>query len=570
MIGTGKRFTLMFLLLSAGAFALTDATISGRVQDNAGKGQMGAVVEVYATASNSPVIRAYTDTRGSYILQGLLPGTYFVKATATQFLPSVREGVVVKAGSHVLLNLTLSTLIEAFQLLPSRKAEVKGDDDWRWTLRSSANRPILRVLEDDGPLVVVSKAESDSDRTLKAHVAFIAGSDGSSISGADTKTSFNVEQSMFGAGTMSFSGNLGYNTGVPNGVVRTSYRHKMADGSEPEMAITARRFASPDAVQHHAAMNALAMALVNHSTVSEFLEADYGGELQSVQFRGRVTAFRPFATLTAHVDDNTIVQYRYATSRPTTRNEKGFDTAPSDLTEADPRVSLQGSLPQVERASHHEVSVSRRLGNNNFQVAAFVDSFRDPALLGVGNASFFDSDVNTANFLPDVYSSTFTFTGRDFSSPGLRAVAQHRFGEMLTATVDYSFGGSLIARGHQLSADPQLFDTTRLHAATAKVSGTVPRAKTKWLASYKWTSRSDALMPVDMFNDSAGRSDPFLNVFIRQPLPIGNFIPAKMEMLVDVRNLLAQGYVPMWAPDGSALYLVQSARSLRGGLAFNF
>lgn len=570
MIGTGKRFTFMLLLLSAGAFALTDATLSGRVQDSSGKGQMGAVVEVYATATTSPVTRAYTDAKGSYVLSGLLPGVYFVKASATQFLPSVREGVVIKAGSHVLLNLTLSTLIEAFQLLPSRKTDVKGDDDWRWTLRSSANRPILRVLEDNGPLVVVSKAEDGSDRTLKAHVAFITGSDGSSISGTDTKTSFNLEQSMFGAGTMSFSGNLGYNAGIPNGVVRTSYRHKMADGSEPEISITARRFASPDAVQHHAAMNALAMALSDHTTFTDFLEADYGGELQSVQFRGRVTAFRPFATLTAHVDDNTIVQYRYATSRPTTRNEKGFDSAPSDLTETDPRVSLQGALPQVERAAHHEVSVSRRIANNNFQLAAFADSFRDPALLGVGNAAFFDSDLNTANFLPDIYSSTFTFTGRDFSSRGVRAVAQHRFGDALTATVDYSFGGSLIARGHHLSSDPELFGTAKLHAAAAKVSGTVPHTKTKWLASYKWTSRTDALMPVDMFNDSAGRSDPFLNVFIRQPIPIGNFIPAKMEMLVDVRNLLAQGYVPMWAPDGSALYLVQSARTLRGGLSFNF
>jgi hypothetical protein len=39
---------------------------------------------------------------------------------------------------------------------------------------------------------------------------------------------------------------------------------------------------------------------------------------------------------------------------------------------------------------------------------------------------------------------------------------------------------------------------------------------------------------------------------------------------VDVRNLLAQGYVPMWTPDGGTLYLVQSPRTLRGGLAFNF
>jgi len=37
-----------------------------------------------------------------------------------------------------------------------------------------------------------------------------------------------------------------------------------------------------------------------------------------------------------------------------------------------------------------------------------------------------------------------------------------------------------------------------------------------------------------------------------------------------VRNLLAQGYVPVIGPDGSTVYLVQTARSVRGGLAFSF
>jgi len=43
-----------------------------------------------------------------------------------------------------------------------------------------------------------------------------------------------------------------------------------------------------------------------------------------------------------------------------------------------------------------------------------------------------------------------------------------------------------------------------------------------------------------------------------------------MELLIDIRNLLAQGYVPVIGSDGQTVYLVQSARSVRGGLAFNF
>ena len=43
-----------------------------------------------------------------------------------------------------------------------------------------------------------------------------------------------------------------------------------------------------------------------------------------------------------------------------------------------------------------------------------------------------------------------------------------------------------------------------------------------------------------------------------------------MDALVDLRNLLAQGYLPLMGPDGRTVYLVQSARSLRGGVAFTF
>jgi hypothetical protein len=73
-----------------------------------------------------------------------------------------------------------------------------------------------------------------------------------------------------------------------------------------------------------------------------------------------------------------------------------------------------------------------------------------------------------------------------------------------------------------------------------------------------------------MFNASAGQSDPYLNIFIRQPIPTLGFLPAHMEALIEVRNLLAQGYVPVLGQDGQTVYLVQSARSVRGGVAFTF
>jgi hypothetical protein len=568
-----KRLVLTLIALafttSAASAAPAGATLSGYVKASNGQPQMGAVIEVFTTAA-APAVKAFTDAKGYYFVQGLAPGNYFVKATATQFLPSLRENVSVAAGSSVIVNLTLNTLMEAFQLIPPRRVNNSNDDDWRWTLRSAANRPILRVLDDDGPLVVVSRAEDNSDRTLKARVAFIAGSDGQSFSPSDMKTAFSVEQSIFGTGTMQFGGNLGYDQGFTNGVVRAAYKQQLANGAAPEIAITALRFATPDTALHHAALNALAVTMSNNFSLADFIELNLGSELQTVQFRGRATAFRPFGTVTAHLGKNTLLEYSYATSQPTTRMAKGFDSAPADLTETNPRVSLRDGMARIERARHQEVALSQRVGKNNFQAAYFFDRVADPALIGVGDVNQLEGMGD--DFLPDVYSSTFTYTGNSFATQGFRLVGQRKLSEDWTGTVNYSFGGALSTpqtAGAQLLGGTN-FVVRNQHALTGKVSGRIPKSKTRVLASYKWASGRGALTPVDMFNASAGQSDPYLNIFLRQPIPGTSFIPGKMEALIDVRNLLSQGYIPLIGQDGRTLYLVQSARAIRGGVAFNF
>jgi hypothetical protein len=106
----------------------------------------------------------------------------------------------------------------------------------------------------------------------------------------------------------------------------------------------------------------------------------------------------------------------------------------------------------------------------------------------------------------------------------------------------------------------------RRHAVAAKLSGTLPRTHTRWIASYRWVNGT-AITPVDMFSASPGQSDPFCNIFIRQPI---HFLPGHVEAIIDLRNLLAQGYIPVLGQDGQTVYLVQAARSIRAGLSFTF
>jgi hypothetical protein len=141
----------------------------------------------------------------------------------------------------------------------------------------------------------------------------------------------------------------------------------------------------------------------------------------------------------------------------------------------------------------------------------------------------------------------------------------------ITATLDYGYGGVLdLSKPDVNLEDARDWTVSRnRHSVAAKVSGAVRCSKTRWIASYRWIS-GQALTPVDMFNASPGQADPYLNIFFRQPIPGTGFLPGHMEAMIDVRNLLAQGYVPVMGQDGHTVYLVQSARTVRGGVSFTF
>jgi len=528
--------------------------ISGHVRNATGVPQMGAIVEVIGAAAHS--LTVFTDEAGFFSASGLLPGVYSIKVSAPSFLPALRERIGLRPGASVNVNVRLNTLLGAIQVGPLRVAS--DDEDWKWTLRSVANRPILRVF--DGP------AEKENHET-SGTLSFLAGSAaGGYGSGSELSTGFSVERSIFSAGHVGVSGNVGYGEGLPAAVLRTTYSHKRADGSEPSVALTMRRFAPSDPNLHNAALQALALGVGDDFSVGDVVELKFGSELQTIQFLGRVTAFRPYGSADVHLSPNTVLEYSYATSLPDGRREKGFDSSPADLSESNPRVSMQDYNTKIERAHHQEVSLSRRIGNNNLQLAAFSDRVGDTALTGTG-------DVSAAGgfLLPDVYSGTFSYAGNNLRTQGLRVVLQRKFSSDLTATLDYAYGGvlDLTQPNVELENARQLITTQKRHAVAAKLSGSLPRTHTRWITSYRWVN-GPGLTPVDMFNASAGQSDPYLNIFIRQPIPTLGFLPSHMEAVIDVRNLLAQGYVPVLGQDGQTVYLVQSARSVRGGVAFTF
>ncbi len=137
--------------------------------------------------------------------------------------------------------------------------------------------------------------------------------------------------------------------------------------------------------------------------------------------------------------------------------------------------------------------------------------------------------------------------------------------------LSYASGGALV-----IPAAPQPTSLTQLIAAAhphrvqayaIQLSGTVEGTGTKWRASYTWQP-DDTMTAVAPFALNA--STPFLNIQLRQPIHVTRNGSGGFEALLDVRNLLAEGYSPYILSDGSLLIFAQDQRSVRAGLAFTF
>ena len=129
-----------------------------------------------------------------------------------------------------------------------------------------------------------------------------------------------MERSLLSSGTLRLNGNVGYETdgqGIPAAVLRTTYTNRFNGIFEPSVAITALRLNSPDLnTMPGATLQALSVTSSDRIVLGDKLEMKLGSELQTIQFMGRVNAFKPFGSVDLHLTPNTVLEYQYASSVP--------------------------------------------------------------------------------------------------------------------------------------------------------------------------------------------------------------------------------------------------------------
>ena len=112
LAGKACRLVVLPLLIAALPAAAQNriaGSIVGWVKNDRGIPQMGAVVTLL-TATGRSADRVYTDHRGNFQLDDVLPGKYSLRVTLDRFLPLLKENIKIDrigVGQH-LVNLLSS------------------------------------------------------------------------------------------------------------------------------------------------------------------------------------------------------------------------------------------------------------------------------------------------------------------------------------------------------------------------------------------------------------------------------------------------------------------------------
>jgi len=556
------HLAVVIALITLGSVSLAAApqgSVSGVVRDSSGVPQIGAIVQLLRP-DFSVILAVYTDNKGEFSFPAIEPGRYALKAMNMSFLPSVRENVHVHRATVV--NLTLSTLYEVMQWLPAepRAANAKKDD-WAWTLRSEANRPLLRWLE-DGPLVVVSDGSGAAPK-LKARLMATGeegtfGESGERITAAVQNTPSNSRELLarvdFAPNTdaamesmLGFSQDLGF------------------AGSVQSVAAVA---VHPDIADNTGAENLTEAAVRSWETIN--LGDEFDGEAGAEQLIARfvqdspntILAAMPFASFGWH-DGNSVIRYRMTTFVPAPANadESQASTYLPQLSERNGKLALEHGL-------HQEVGWERQTSTSRMSVGFYSDNLQNPVMEA---AAQFAANAAHTGFLFDPASGILRVSGPDFATVGMTASVERNIPGGNHVRLAYANGNALVvsALPHAVPI-AQIISAThprRVQTYTLSLSGTIEGTGTRWHASYRWQP-SDTMTQVASFASDADQ--PFLSLHFRQPICAHRDGSSGVEAILDVRNLLAEGYRPFMLSDGSVLIFAQSQRGIRGGVAFTF
>jgi hypothetical protein len=473
-------------------------------------------------------------------------------------------------------------------------------NDWKWVLRSSpATRPITRFLPPD-----LAQAKEMRPRIFSGTHAMLSlsGGDGGLIdsdsSQSDLGTGFALSTNVMGKNQVQLGGTLGQNAAFgPAAMGLCAIYSRSADGGfgePPEVTLTVAQlgrmgpqvagsqgFGSSTEPGDVSVVRTMSLSLYEVADPLDGVHLEYGITGESVEYLQHTSRISPFARMTVDLGKRGELVAAYSDGgRPDElAAHQQHEAAQLDMHDEDlldtvntlarlPQLSSRNGRLQLQRTQNYEVGYRRTSGSRTFALSAFHEEVSNGRLNVAGDISGLDED----NLLSDGNSITSTYNIGNFQRQGYLASANQRLSESLDLALAYGRMGGFTASPTVLQgfgSQQSFLENTSHNVAAANLQGQIPRSGMRFSANYGWVD-TGVVVPRHIFTTQNTTIAPGLNVQFRQPLPSFFGLPGRFELTADLRNLLAQGYLPIDTGGNHRLLIVQSPRAIRGGLNFIF
>jgi hypothetical protein len=483
----------------------------------------------------------------------------------------------------------MANLFSSVELVYTAPGQGVLSDDWKWVLRGSgATRPVLRAVPIDPSWRPVPQSKPPLLSSTNGLLRLSAGDSGASSAlgnEPDLGTAFAVATSIYGSGELGVSGNVGYasSIGVPTAGFRTRYSSQ-AGGVSPNVELTVRQVAVRARAGQQMLfggasgaetplLRTMSVKVGDQIHITDDISLDYGALLEAVVFVERLNQVSPFARLNYDLGEVGTIEVGYSSGAPAldllTTGTPGAQDYLLGLATF-PRVSLSDGHARVQRSQNFEAGYRYGDGVRTFAASVFREGLRDSTIT-VSGAPY---GLYAGDLLPDLSSPSSIFNLGSWQTVGYMASVSQPLGGNWSTTVAAGASGMLAPSESTLeSCNPDelrsIMRPVNKPWAAARVAGQLPWSGTRVSTSYMWIP-GGTLGPSHAWLTQRWQPLPGLNVQLRQPVPSFGLVGGRLEMTAEIRNLLAQGYVPVSTPDGSRLLLIQFPRSLRGGLSFIF
>ncbi|MDQ2949866.1 MAG: TonB-dependent receptor, partial [Acidobacteriota bacterium] len=563
--------------------------VFGSVLDTAGAPQMGASIQLFNKFERL-IAKARTGIDGRFAFAGIPADSYSIRVSATSYLPALSNKIAVKAGMDSMLQIHLATLFSNVELSYTVPTGAMSGD-WKWVLRSSpATRPITRLLGDEA----AGEEAHVRPRIFSGTHAMvsISGGDSSLIDSdsaqSDMGTGFILSTNILGKNQIQVGGNYAESPLLgPAAMSLCAIYTREPDGNflqAPEVTLTVSEFGlvggelAGGQTANGSVPPVRAMSLSIYQTMDpmDSVHLEYGMTGESVDYLQHSSRVSPFARVTVSAGAAGQVVASYSDGgRPDEllAHQPGDNAAREEMQSNDisgaastlsrlPQLSYANGQLELQRTHSYEAGYNKTAGSRTYSLSAFYEDVSNGRVNVAGDTG----SLAFGDLLSDGVSKTDIYNVGRYSRNGLVGTVSQHLNQSLDIAVSYGRMGGFTA--DPVGTQAGILRQRSHNVANARVNARLPKAGTKLSAGYGWMD-DGAVIPTHVFTTQNTYISAGFNVIVRQPLPSFFGMPGHLEITADLRNLLAQGYLPIGS-DGHNLLVVQSPRAVRGGLNFIF